>query len=214
MKFKVVVLFALCFGPFVALGQSKFVELETKFTKQTGFSARFTQTNYNKFKKTTTLLQGEVKWMRPGLARFEYTSPDPLLLVLGEKTVWIFDPLLENVTVESREEVQRIDELAFLFGSKKLSELYTALLSPAHQAKGQGGGWIYLKPKKFTAGLAELHLKPGGGLIQGFLIFDHQGNWRRFDLKEQNADKPPVLSDFVFEIPQGMEVIDKLRVSH
>jgi len=214
MKLLNLILVALLLNAGVAFAQERFVALEQKFAQQPGFSASFTQTNYNQFKNKTTLLKGTVKWLRPGLARFEYTSPDPLLLVLGQEKVWIFDPLLENVTVEPRESVQRVEALAFLFGSQKLRSLFTPIWKPTYHSKNQGAGWVYLKPKTPTPGLAELHLLPGGSLISGFLMFDGEGNWRRFDLEENASNKPPVTTDFIFHIPEGMEVIDKLRVAH
>ena len=204
----------LGWGPAVGLA-GELEKLETALSKTSSFSAHFIQKTYNPLRDKTVVLTGQLSWMRPGLVRFEYQEPDPLLVVVGKTQVWIYDPILENVTLEPKTEVDRLEALSFFFGEARLSDLYEPLAKPAHQSPlAQGQGWLYLKPKKPTPGLVELHLKPGLGLLQGFLVFDEQGNWRLFELERPNQGPAPKAEDFEFRIPQGMEVIDKLTVAH
>ncbi|OGG99193.1 MAG: hypothetical protein A2600_05305 [Candidatus Lambdaproteobacteria bacterium RIFOXYD1_FULL_56_27] len=190
-------------------------KLEAALAKTSSFSAHFIQKTYNPLRDKTVVLSGRLSWMRPGLVRFEYQEPDPLLVVVGKRQVWIYDPILENVTLEPKAEVDRLEALSFFFGTTRLTDLYEPLSKPQHTSPlAQGAGWIYLKPKKPTPGLVELHLQPGLGLLRGFLVFDDQGNWRLFELEQPNQGPAPKAEDFEFKIPEGMEVIDKLTVAH
>ncbi|MDT8446482.1 MAG: outer membrane lipoprotein carrier protein LolA [bacterium] len=188
--------------------------LSQRLRQSQKFSAQFIQSSYNRLKDRKITSGGKLAWMRPGLIRFEYLEPEPLLIIVGTDRVWIFDPLLENVTLADKSEVDRLEGLAFLFSSAPLSEAYLSSNKPRFGTEDKGPGWLYLSPKKPVPGLAELHLKPGGGLVESFILFDEQGNWRRFDLKNPQTQPALKPQDFYFEIPEGMEVIDKLSVGH
>src|SRR3989339_886522 len=57
-------------------------KLEAALAKTSSFSAHFIQKTYNPLRDKTVVLSGRLSWMRPGLVRFEYQEPDPLLVVV------------------------------------------------------------------------------------------------------------------------------------
>lgn len=212
---KALLLILLGLGLSWPAGAADFARLSRQMAATDRFKASFTQVSYNALKDRAVTLTGWLAWMRPGLMRFEYEQPEPLSVIVGQDRVWIYDPLLENVTLADKSEVDRLAGLAFLFAGRPLSELYQPLAKANYSAQGaKDPGWIYLKPKSATPGLAELHVKPGKALVEAFVLFDGQGNWRRFELKGLQTKPSLNAQDFHFEIPEGMEVIDKLTVEH
>src|SRR3970282_1683949 len=89
----------------------------------------------------------QIAYLRPGKMRWNYEPPNEQLVVTDGKTVWLYDPLLENVTVQPVEGGTRGTPLAFLLGVGNLREDFScrALTRPAPP---DGLSWLELVPRK------------------------------------------------------------------
>src|SRR5688572_22532845 len=72
-----------------------------KFLQQIqGFKANFSQTVYGKNEQIVQHAGGFVEFKKPAAFRWQIVDPDPSLVVTDGKTLWNYDELLEQVTVE------------------------------------------------------------------------------------------------------------------
>ena len=94
--------------------------IQTVYQGIRSFSGRFTQEDRQKDGKVLQA-QGQVAYERPGRMRWNYEPPNEQLVVTDGRSVWLYDPLLDNVTVQPLEEVTQGTPLAFLLGVGNLA---------------------------------------------------------------------------------------------
>src|SRR3989339_278664 len=165
-------------------------EVQKALDQTSSFQAHFTQKTYNTFSNKTQTHQGLVSWQRPGLMRWQYQEPEPLLIVVGKDRVFLYDSLLENVTISDRSEVSRLKLLGFLFGGVNLNSLYRPGPPPSFPL--EKGNWLHLEPLQPDTELKSLHLLLEEGQLSRFVLVTPQGNWRSFEFKDfKNNPKLP-----------------------
>ena len=91
--------------------------IQKQYQSIRSFSGRFIQSSHRAetetgFKKA----EGLVSYKRPGKMRWLYEAPEEQLLVTNGQTMWLYDPLLENVTVQKLEKITEGTALSFLLG--------------------------------------------------------------------------------------------------
>ena len=150
---------------------------------------------------------GEIAYRRPGQMRWTYAPPNEQLLVTDGKTVWLFDPLLENVTVQPLGDLTRGTPLAFLLGVGNLARDF-ACRPPTRPPPGDGLRYLELTPRESIPALDYIQLGvTAEARVAALVMVDTQGNVRSVRLRDLvlNLALPPEL--FSFEITPGMEVI-------
>lgn len=154
--------------------------------------------------------QGSLAYRKPGRMRWEYEPPHEQLLITDGKTVWLFDPLLDNVTVQPLKDLTQGTPLSFLLGVGNLSKDFSCRPLSAKPPK-DGLAYLELLPRSSIPGLAyiQLGVHPGNDRIGALRMVDKQGNTRLLRLRQLRigAKFPP--GHFTFEIKEGMEVIGK-----
>ena len=78
------------------------------------FQADFRQTSTSSLGQNITA-KGVVRLKKPNLIRWEYFEPEEQLIIVGKQKVWIYDPLLDSISIEKKEEIARIDIFNFFF---------------------------------------------------------------------------------------------------
>lgn len=153
---------------------------------------------------------GKIAYRRPGRMRWEYEPPNDQLLVTDGETVWLFDPLLDNVTVQPLKNLTQGTPLAFLLGVGNLNRDFTCR---PHTTPPPADGLTYLElhPRASIPGLAyvQLGVEPKGSAIRVLRMVDTAGNVRevRFLGLGLGVTFPP--DYFTFTVKEGMEVISK-----
>ena len=141
--------------------------------------------------------------------RWEYETPEEQLLVTDGETVWLYDPLLENVTVQQLSRITEVTALDFLLGVGDLTRDFLPRNLSSELLKTSGGLVVELEPKEKLANLEfiQLEVDPDNHHLKTLFLMDRLGNYRTILLKEikYNLDLDPKL--FQFEIPDGMEVL-------
>jgi len=72
-----------------------------------GFQGEFKQEDTETSGRVLTA-SGKIAYRKPGQMRWEYAAPNEQLLVTDGSTVWLYDPLLENVTVQPSPEMTSV----------------------------------------------------------------------------------------------------------
>ncbi len=151
---------------------------------------------------------GQIAYLRPGRMRWAYDPPNEQLLVTDGKTVWLYDPLLENVTVQPLGDMTRGTPLAFLLGVGNLSRDFAC--RPVTRAPPQDNlSYIELTPVEPIPALSfiQLGLTADTQRIAALVMVDPQGNTRRVGLLDLKLNPPLAKDLFTFQIAEGMEVI-------
>lgn len=157
---------------------------------------------------TGTQLQetsGEMALQRPGKFRWHTDEPMEQLLVSDGKKVWLYDPDLEQVTIQTLD--QRLTHTPALLLSGDVSAI-SENFEVSHQEAGEVVDFT-LKPKAKDTLFDSLRLSFRGGVINDMQMIDGVG--QRTNILFQNVKlNEPLKSDlFTFEIPEGTDVISE-----
>ena len=166
---------------------------------------RFAQQVYDprgKLKETST---GRVSLAAPRQFRWEYAKPYPQQIVADGKTVWIYEPDLQQVTKRPQGAEERTSPLAVLTDPTRLDAQFKV------EDAGSAGGlqWLSLTPKgdASASGFRSAKLAFGPAGLLKMQVVDQLG--QRTDISfsdwKRNAPLPP--ATFRFTVPKGVDVI-------
>lgn len=185
------------------------VRIQTAYQALSSFKARFTQEDRLTDGQPIEA-EGTVAYLKPGRMRWEYAPPHEQLLVTDGETVWLYDPLLDNVTVQPLGELTQGTPLAFLLGAGNLQEDFDcrAFTRPPPQ---DGLAYVELVPRQEIPALAYIQLGAlaDSGRIAALRMVDGQDNVREVRFFEMRTNVSLDPAAFTFEIEPGMEVIRK-----
>jgi outer membrane lipoprotein carrier protein len=174
------------------------------------FQGNFQQTTIIESEARRASASGMIAYQRPGKMRWEYQVGDPQLLVTDGNTLWLYDPLLENVTIQELAVVTDGTPLAFLLGAGELTDDFTqrrmqkSLLDPDKSWKV-----LELVPnqEKSAIEFLQLGVDSESGDLGALLFKDNSGSVRIIEFEALSYNVEFSEGFFSFEIPPGMEVI-------
>ncbi|WP_313085024.1 outer membrane lipoprotein chaperone LolA [Pseudomonas sp.] len=166
-------------------------------------SGRFSQLSLD---GTGTQLQetsGEMALKRPGQFRWHTDEPMEQLLVSNGKKVWLYDPDLEQVTIQSLD--QRLTHTPALLLSGDVSAI-SENFEVSHKEAGDVVDFT-LTPKAKDTLFDTLRLSFRGDVINDMQMVDGVG--QRTNILFQGVKLNEPLNDglFTFDIPKGTDVI-------
>ena len=124
--------------------------------------------------------------------------------------MWLYDPLLENVTVQKLEKITEGTALSFLLGLGNLQADFIHREISKNLLIGHDGLIVELEPKKSTANLAfiQLNVNPETYNLQTIALIDHQDNYRIIQLLKMTYNLEIEDNFFEFTVTNDMEVIE------
>lgn len=184
--------------------------IQDQYQSIQSFSGHFVQTSYRNNTETVRRAEGLVSYKRPGKMRWLYEVPEEQLLVTNGETLWLFDPLLENVTIQKLEKLTDGTALSFLLGLGDLQEDFNRRLISQVLLTSPDALIVELEPKKAAANLSfiQLAVHPATYNLQIIALMDQEGNYRTIELESMHYNL--VLEDnfFEFKVTEDMEVIE------
>ncbi len=184
--------------------------IQDQYQSIQSFSGHFVQTSYRNNTETVRRAEGLVSYKRPGKMRWLYEVPEEQLLVTNGETLWLFDPLLENVTIQKLEKLTDGTALSFLLGLGDLQADFNRRLISQVLLTSPDALIVELEPKKAAANLSfiQLAVHPVTYNLQIIALMDQEGNYRTIELESMHYNL--VLEDnfFEFKVIQDMEVIE------
>ena len=184
--------------------------IQEQYQSIQSFSGHFVQTSYRNNTETVRRAEGLVSYKRPGKMRWLYEVPEEQLLVTNGETLWLFDPLLENVTIQKLEKLTDGTALSFLLGLGDLQADFNRRLISQVLLTSPNALIVELEPKKAAANLSfiQLAVHPVTYNLQIIALMDQEGNYRTIELESVHYNL--VLEDnfFEFKVTQDMEVIE------
>ena len=220
-------LFALCIAAPAALAQSATSDglgLLAQFIKNTrGGSTHFTQTvtqpvskNANLPKAKSKVSSGNFSFARPKRFRFDYQKPYAQSIIADGKTLWFYDPDLQQATAHNQDAALQSTPAALIASAESLEQLraqFTLTALTAAQAPQQISGlqWVQAKPK--IAGGTLQYLRAGfatgknGVELRALQIVDSFGQTSFLQFEQTGSGQVPAAASFSFKPPAGVAVI-------
>lgn len=185
-----------------ALAAKRLNELLSKATTITGgFSQMTLSSNGANLQETT----GTMELKRPGMFRWHTDPPLEQLLVSNGEKIWLYDPDLEQVTIQKLD--QRLAHTPALLLSGDVSQLQQSF----NISWTEGGSVVdfTLTPKDEDSMFDNLRVSFSNGVINDMQMSDPVG--QRTNILFRNIELNTPLQDnlFTFDIPDGTDVISE-----
>jgi len=182
-------------------------QIQESYQALRGFRGTFTQQDTQHDGSAVTA-EGELAYLKPGRMRWTYHPPHEQLLVTDGGTVWLYDPILENVTIQPLKGMTQGTPLAFLLGVGNLQADFSCR-AQTRKAPADELRYLELVPRKAipTLKFMQLGVRMPDARILALVMVDKRDQARvvRFTELTQTADFPQGF--FTFEVKEGMEVI-------
>lgn len=168
-------------------------------------SARFSQLSLDGSGTQLQETAGELALKRPGLFRWHTDEPMEQLLVSDGKQVWLYDPDLEQVTIQSLD--QRLTHTPALLLSGDVSQIRENF-----EITFKEGGSVVdfiLKPKSKDTLFDSLRLSFRNSVLNDMQLIDSIGQRTNILFMNVKMNEPLDNKQFSFEIPEGADVIQE-----
>ncbi len=168
-------------------------------------TARFSQLSLDGSGTQLQETAGELALKRPGLFRWHTDQPMEQLLVSDGKQVWLYDPDLEQVTIQSLD--QRLTHTPALLLSCDVSQIRENF-----EITFKEGGSVVdfiLKPKAKDTLFDSLRLSFRNGVLNDMQLIDSIGQRTNILFMSVKMNQPLDDKQFRFDIPEGADVIQE-----
>lgn len=152
--------------------------------------------------------RGQLAFKRPGKMDWVYEEPERQRFVADGKTVWFFQPVLNQVTVDSFQDSFTSDlPITFLLGLGNLRDSFTV----ESACTTSDGTLLELEPKSEESGVQRflLLVRETDRSPLGAKILDVGGNETAIYLSKSAYNSKLPDSQFQFDLPRGVDVIDQ-----
>ena len=194
------ILLSLCFLSSVAFASPQ-GELTDRLNQNKGFEASFTQKVLSPEGDVLMQGEGDVKILRPNLFRWHTQTPDENLLVTDGKTLWYYNPFVEQVTLMGLD--QATSQTPFVLLTRNKASDWD------NYSVAQNGDAFTVSPKSDSAIKSEfiVRIQPSGK-VTGFSVVEQDGQRSDFNFTTFEAKKP-AQSNFMFTVPDGVDIDDQ-----
>jgi outer membrane lipoprotein carrier protein len=170
-----------------------------------GLNGQFSQQVFDTKGKLKESSSGKVALSAPRLFRWEYQKPYPQLIVADGKTVWVYDPDLQQVTRRPQGIEEQHSPLSALIDPGKLDAQFVVKEAGVEQ----GLDWLVLSPKGDAADASFQTARLGfgkSGLVK-MQVVDSLG--QRTVIEFSGWQRNPSFGKDVFHYspPKGVDVI-------
>lgn len=182
-------------------------KIQQRYDGLQSFRGFFLQRLTNASTKETQERLGTISFVRPRFIRWETTSPEQELLIIGQDMVWDYFPEEEIAYRYSVEQI--LDSktmLRFLSGEANLKDDFTI------KDLGQEGEFLHLQliPKEPEPNLVEgeIWVRPGQDMLERVKLVDFFGNINDLELSGLELDVKIDDQEFRLTPPEGTEILD------
>ncbi|MBU3055867.1 outer membrane lipoprotein chaperone LolA [Pseudomonas indica] len=203
---RMLLLAALSFAVVPAHAEDKAVKRLTQLLSQAQtLTGRFSQLTLDGSGTQLQETAGELALKRPGLFRWHTDAPMEQLLVSNGEKVWLYDPDLEQVTIQTLD--QRLTHTPALLLSGDVSKI-SENFEITHKEGGDVVDFI-LKPKAKDSLFDSLRLSFRNGVVNDMQLIDSVGQRTNILFLGVKMNEPLDSKQFSFDIPEGADVIQE-----
>ncbi|WP_339411233.1 outer membrane lipoprotein chaperone LolA [Pseudomonas sp. EA_35y_Pfl2_R5] len=168
-------------------------------------NARFSQLTLDGSGTQLQETAGQLSLKRPGLFRWHTDAPMEQLLVSNGEKVWLYDPDLQQVTIQTLD--QRLTHTPALLLSGDVSKIRENF-EISHNEGGNVVDFI-LKPKSKDTLFDSLRLSFRNKVLNDMQLIDSIGQRTNILFLNVKMNEPQDDAQFTFEIPAGADVIQE-----
>lgn len=172
-----------------------------------GFSAAFDQEATIKAMQITDTARGELFVRRPGKMRWEYTAPEPQIIISDGASLWVYRPLDKQVMTGKAPAFFGDGKGAgFLADIRQVRRGFDVEL----EETAMGGEYrLRLTPKQKTPDVTAIHLSISADtfIITDVLTVNAYGDETWIKLRDYRFDQDFENEVFAFDIPPGTDVL-------
>ena len=179
------------------------IELQNRLNKVSVLSADFAQTVMSANGSNVQQGNGKLRIKRPNLFRMDTKSPQETQIIGDGKTLWFYDPFVEQVTANwVKDAVNNTPFVLLTSNDKSHWAQYTV---------EQKDDRFVLKPKAKNSNIKQFDIRiDPNGVLKGFSTIEKDGQSNQYILRNitnQNLDG----SLFKFTVPKGIELDDQRK---
>ena len=184
--------------------------LQRKIDSVSDFQAAFTQVTESGVLGRKHTERGQVAIKKPGKMRWDYENPEKKLFISDGRQVYLYTPRDKQVTVS---DVPSGDStptpFLFLAGRGNLTRDFTPSTATAPAGLPAGTVALKLTPKQAQPDYEWLvvGIDASNHSLRGLMFRDAQGATQTFTFTNLKENVNPQESQFVFNIPKGVEVV-------
>lgn len=148
--------------------------------------------------------QGRLEMQAPGRFRWEYTAPDPQLIIADGRRITIYEPDLKQVTIKPQRALNQDNPLSAISRPELLERYYAVSDLPPKQ----GLSWLQLLPKdRESSPFDKAWLGFDAVGLRSMRLFDNLGQVSEFTFGtwQRNVNINP--KRFEFKAPKGVDVV-------
>ncbi|MGK2889378.1 MAG: outer membrane lipoprotein chaperone LolA [Candidatus Malihini olakiniferum] len=176
-------------------------DLQNRLNKVNSFHAMFTQKVTSAERTVVQECQGELWLKRPNLFNWKTTTPDESVLISDGKTLWFYNPFIEQVTATWLKDATGNTPF-ILITHNDASEWGQYNLC-------QQGDNFKLTPKKAKDNLKQFAINVNAmGTIKSFTVTEQDGQRSNYTLQNQQNGAVDS-SKFTFTPPKGVTLDDQ-----
>ena len=168
-----------------------------------GLDGQFSQQVLDARGKQKERASGRVAVSAPRLFRWEYTKPYPQLIVADGKTVWVYEPDLQQASKRAQGVEEANSPLAILLDPSKLDRDFVV----KEAGTGDGLEWLQLTPKQAEAGFKTAKLGFGKGGLAQMEYVDALGQRTKIAFTGWKRNPAFAKGTFVYVPAKGVDVI-------
>lgn len=150
-------------------------------------------------------VDGKLSLKRPGKFYWQTENPFPQTVVSDGSTLWLFDPDLEQVTI------QQIDESISRTPAMLLSGDVTSITEKFEVLKVRDSDIeeFVLRPKEEESLFEELRLNFADQWLVSLLLVDSLGQRTAIELRDVQFNQEQKSGRYTFNVPDGVDVIQQ-----
>ena len=168
-----------------------------------GLDGRFSQQVFDPRGKQKEASTGRVAVSAPRLFRWEYVKPYPQLIVADGKTVWVYDPDLQQASKRPQGVEEASSPLAILLDPAKLDRDFTVKEAGA----SNGIEWLQLTPKQADAAFKTAKLGFGKAGLAEMEYVDALGQRTKISFSGWKRNPGFAKGTFTYVPAKGVDVI-------
>ena len=182
--------------------------LAEAITKIQTYTAKFTQRVENEYGQILDQSSGDFTIERPNHFRWQ---TDLQTIVADGQYLWTWDKDLEQVTIQNQQETLANSPMLLLTSDEK--DLLQSF-SVTQLKTGSGAALFELKPSNDGSVFERVHLLMDGGKITELLFADALGQNTSITFSDIQLNQPVDAKLFVFDAPEGVDIIDSREYDH
>ncbi|MCG8428223.1 MAG: outer membrane lipoprotein chaperone LolA [Chromatiales bacterium] len=169
------------------------------------FQANFEQSVFNESTNEMYVSEGVFYLQRPNRFRWDYQIPEEQLIVADGRQVWLYDPELEQVSVQSQKKALRGTPAMLLISGEPITDHFTVV------DLGERGAlsWVELTPHDEEGQFSRILLAFADNQLQRIEMADQFGQITRFRFFA--IDTQPVFNSglFTFTPPLNTDIYNQ-----